>query len=146
MNKKSGIFIIFILIIVTCFFVLREPEIIYVHEDEDSTVIIVRNFPITQWGKIYWWENNKDMMNAKYQLPRVDAAGNYYVSILDGSDGFKKVTEANLYWFSFEHTDLYCFNEIKSEDRCIEKNFLMQIHNGMKNKTDYFIKGDYVTK
>jgi hypothetical protein len=137
---------IFLLITVTCFFVLREPKIIYVHEDEDSTVIIVRNFPITQWGKIYWWGNNKDMIKYEYNLPKVDAAGNYYVSVLDGSGGFKKVTEANLYWFSFEHTDLYCFNEIKSEDRCVEKNFLMQIHNGIKNKTDYFIKGEYVTK
>lgn len=135
-----------LIIILSYFFVLRDPKIIYVHEDEDSTYIIVRNFPITQRGKIDWWEHHKDLIREKYQLPSVDSDGNYYVAILDVSDGFKKVTEANLYWFSFEHTELYCFNEIKSEDRCIEKNFIMQINNGMQNKTDYFIKGEYVTK
>ncbi|RJT44277.1 DUF943 family protein [Rahnella woolbedingensis] len=146
MNKKHVIPIMILIIILRYFFVLRDPKIIYVHEDEDSTYIIVRNFPITQRGKIDWWEHHKDLIREKYQLPSVDSDGNYYVAILDVSDGFKKVTEANLYWFSFEHTELYCFNEIKSEDRCIEKNFIMQINNGMQNKTDYFIKGKYVTK
>lgn len=146
MNKKFAILIIFVILVLTYLFFSREPEIIYVQEDEDSTFIIVRNFPITAWGKIYWWENHKNLIKEKYKLPRVDTDGNYYVAILDGSGGFKKVTEANLYSFSFEHTDLYCFDEIKSEDRCIEKSFLMLISNGMKNKTDYFIEGRYITK
>ena len=146
MNKKFAILIIFAILALTYFFFSREPEIIYVQEDEDSTFIIVRNFLITAWGKIYWWENHKNLIKEKYKLPRVDTDGNYYVAILDGSGGFKKFTEANLYSFSFEHTDLYCFDEIKSEDRCIEKSFLMLISNGMKNKTDYFIEGRYITK
>lgn len=127
-------------------FFLRKPRVIYANEDEYSTVIVVRDFPITQWGKIFWWENNKDYIKDKYNLPSVDNKGNYSVAILNESDGFKKNTEANYYWFSFEHTDLLCFEKIKSENRCIEKNVLMIIQNGRDNKTHYYIDGDSITK
>jgi hypothetical protein len=146
LNKNYGIFIIFLLIIVTYFFILREPKIIYVHEDKDSTVIIVRNFPITQWGKIYWWENNKDYIKEKYNLSKSDINGNYNVVIFNENGGFKRNTGSDYYWFSFEHVDFYCFDEINSEERCIERSNLMMIQNGRDNKTYYYIDGDSITK
>ena len=39
---------------------LRKTEIIFVHHVKGDADIVVRNFPLTQVGKIIWWENNKD--------------------------------------------------------------------------------------
>ena len=80
---------------------MRKMRVIYVHEDEYNTVIVVRNYPITEWGKIFWWENNKEFIKEKYGVPRNYNEGDYSMVILNESDGFKKDTEDNFYWFSF---------------------------------------------
>jgi len=146
MKLKYAIIIIFMTILFIYLFFMRKTRVIYVHEDEYNTVIVVRNFPITQWGKIFWWENNKEFIKEKYGVLRNYNEGEYSIAILNESDGFKKDTEANFYWFSFEHTDLYCFDEIKSEKRCVEKNILMNIQNGMDKKIFYYIDGELIVK
>lgn len=146
MKQKYAFIIILMTILFIYFFFMRKARVIYVHEDEYNTVIVVRNFPITQWGKIFWWENNKGFIKEKYGVPRNYNMGDYSIAILNESDGFKKDTEANFYWFSFEHADLYCFDEIKSEKRCVEKNILMNIQNGMDKKIFYYIGGKLIVK
>jgi hypothetical protein len=68
------------------------------------------------------------------------------VVIFNENGGFKRNTGSDYYRFSFEHVDLYCFDEIKSEERCIERSNLMMIQNGRDNKTYYYIDGDSITK
>ncbi len=126
---------------------LRKTEIIFVHHVKGDTDIVVRNFPLTQVGKIIWWENNKDSPLIRNEMSDVDEYGNYFVGIEDVGVGFIKVSEASFTsWYSFSRNDLICFDEIKSESRCIEKNNLMTIHNGRDNKTVYYIDGDTIKK
>lgn len=125
----------------------RETEIIFVHHVKGDTDIVVRNLPLTQVGKIIWWENNKDSPLIRSEISDVDEYGNYFVGIEDVGVGFIKVSEASFTsWYSFSRNDLICFEEIKLENRCIEKNNLMMIHNGRDNKTVYYIDGDSITK
>ncbi|NGX88962.1 DUF943 family protein [Rahnella sp. Lac-M11] len=112
------------------FFVLIKPEIIYVHEDEDSTVIIVRKFPITQRGKIYWWESNKDSPLIKNKISDVDEYGHYFVGIEDLGVGFIKVSEARFTsWYSFSKNDQ-----------------IMTIIHDENNKISYLIDDDEILK
>ncbi|MBD2796733.1 DUF943 family protein [Xenorhabdus sp. 18] len=37
--------------------------------------ILVRHFPITDRGKINWWEKNKAMLKDKYGIPVTDKKG-----------------------------------------------------------------------
>ncbi|MBV6818636.1 DUF943 family protein [Rahnella sp. PD12R] len=125
----------------------RKTEIIFVHHVKGETDIVVRNFPLTQAGKIIWWENNKDSLLLKNDISDVDEYGNYFVGIEDIGVGFVSVSEARFSsWYSFSKNDLICFDEIKSESRCIEKKNLMMINNGRDNKTYYYIDGDSITK
>lgn len=125
----------------------RKTEIIFVHHVKGETDIVVRNFPLTQAGKIIWWENNKDSLLLKNDISDVDEYGNYFVGIEDIGVGFVSVSEARFSsWYSFSNNDLICFDEIKSESRCIEKKNLMMINNGRGNKTYYYIDGDSITK
>lgn len=125
----------------------RKTEIIFVHHVKGETDIVVRNFPLTQAGKIIWWENNKDSLLLKNDISDFDEYGNYFVGIEDIGVGFVSVSEARFSsWYSFSKNDLICFDEIKSESRCIEKKNLMMINNGRDNKTYYYIDGDSITK
>lgn len=143
MMVKITLFIIAILIIpISLFFSSREPEVILVHQGEEFTDIVVRNFPITKFGRAKWWKDNQFHIKEKYNAPKVDEFGNYHVFIFDIGEGFKKNSEADSIWFSFSTTDLICFDEIKSEDRCIEKNILMRVTRKKMGETSYMFDGD----
>jgi hypothetical protein len=69
----------------------------------------------------------------------------YFIAIWDGSEGFKKIAEAdNPSWYSFSGNDLFCFDEIKSENRCVEHIILMKIISIKEGEVDYIIDGDYI--
>lgn len=146
MNKKTAIVVMIFCVVSIYFMFVRRAEVVFVQQGKHSTDIVVKNLPLTQAGKIFWWENNKENLKNNYGIPKVDEYGNYYVAILNIGDGLKKITEANSIWFSFEHTDLYCFEEIKSEDKCIEKNVLMEVYNSANGKTVFMIDGDSIVK
>ncbi|WP_134706494.1 DUF943 family protein [Rahnella sp. CJA17(1/100)] len=147
MKKKVILVSVLCVVISACFFIFRKTEIIFVHHVKGDTDIVVRNFPLTQVGKIIWWENNKDNPLIKNEISDVDEYGNYFVGIEDIGVGFIRVSEARFSsWYSFAKNDLICFDEIKSERRCIVKNNLMMIHNSRDNKTDYYIDGDSIKK
>ncbi|WP_120507812.1 DUF943 family protein [Rahnella bruchi] len=77
------------------FLFFRKTEIIFVHHAEGVTDIVVKNFPITQIGKIPWWEAHEGAIKKKYGLPKSDENGVYYISVTDGGNGFKKVSQDN---------------------------------------------------
>ena len=37
-------------------------KIIAVHQEENFSEVLVRNFPITDTGKIKWWVKNKELL------------------------------------------------------------------------------------
>ena len=106
---------------------IRNPEIIYVSQHVAMMDIVIKQPPVTQKGKITWWEANEAVIKKKYGSPMSDENGVYYVNLLDGGNGFKKPSEDNSNWFSFSQKKLQCFDEIKSEKRCFENSNQMTI-------------------
>lgn len=40
----------------------RPVEITSVHQEENYSSVLAKNFPITHKGQINWWQSNKDML------------------------------------------------------------------------------------
>ena len=108
--------------------------------------IVIKQPPVTQKGKITWWEANEAVIKKKYGSPMSDENGVYYVNLLDGGNGFKKPSEDNSNWFSFSQKKLQCFDEIKSEKRCFENSNQMTIVHDRSNNIFYLIDNEEMLK
>ncbi|WP_167458021.1 DUF943 family protein [Rahnella woolbedingensis] len=126
--------------------ITRSPEIIYVDQDVGTMVIVVKQPPLTQEGKITWWEVHEGAIKNKYGSPKPDENGVYYVSVIDGGNGFKKTSQDNSNWFSFYNRKLYCFDEVKSEERCLENDEVMTVIHDENNKISYLIDDSQIVK
>ncbi len=62
----------------------RPVEIVAVHKRNSYSHILVKNFPLTNKGKVHWWLKNKDMLKEKYDVPGTgkDAFLKLYFGIL----------------------------------------------------------------
>ncbi|ORM86674.1 hypothetical protein HA38_07885 [Pantoea allii] len=67
MLNKKYIIAIFIIVIAVGFYleVLRKTEIIVVDQELNFSNIAVKNFPLTENGKIAWWNENKEIFEKK---------------------------------------------------------------------------------
>ena len=92
---------------------LTPVEIVAVH---DGDTILVRNFPYLKSRQIAWWEANKDMIQAKYDVPNKSDNDYYSVVIMDFGDGYRIDT------WTDQDSNLLCFDDMPVEARCIEKN------------------------
>lgn len=90
---------------------LRPIEIVAVHNHANWSSVLVKNFPITDRGKIDWWLKNKDALKRQYDIPKPASYGNYTVSIWLFGEGYK---EEGKY-------DRLCFADMKPPLNCIEK-------------------------
>ncbi|MTD39413.1 DUF943 family protein, partial [Erwinia sp. CPCC 100877] len=66
-KKKITILLLagFALLIYWIWLCLRPVEIVAVHQESNYSDVLVRNFPLTNKGKINWWLKNKDMLKEK---------------------------------------------------------------------------------
>jgi len=96
---------------------VRSVEIVAVHEDREFTSVLVRNFPYTDRGKINWWLKNKDILKAKYNIPKPANDGFSSIVFWDFGDGYKEE----------EKYDRRCFNDMKPPKNCIEKNRVFSV-------------------
>ncbi|CNK69891.1 entero membrane protein [Yersinia pseudotuberculosis] len=115
----------------TTWVITRSVEIVGVHIDNFSegyysNYILVNNFPITDRGRIAWWENNKSMLKEKYNFPKHHLDDRFSVSIWDFGDGYKKLPTGDMR-LSLESSDLLCFDDMKVVENCIEKKSLLFI-------------------
>ena len=97
-----------------CYFLwlsLRPVEIVRVHKDGNFSDVLVKNFPVTDRGKIDWWLKNKDMLKRQYDIPKPASYGNYTVSIWLFGEGYKED----------DQYDRLCFSDMKPPLNCIEK-------------------------
>ncbi|CNC46022.1 putative entero membrane protein [Yersinia pseudotuberculosis] len=108
---------------------LRPVEIVAVHKDGNFSAVLVRDFPVTDKGKINWWLENRDMLKAKYSIPKPASDGFYTVIFWDFGDGYK---EEGKY-------DRLCFYNMKSSKNCIDKNSLMIIRNSQYNVMSFTV-------
>lgn len=143
MSKHKLGLIIFLTVLIFFLGVIRKPEIMLVQQDDNFTDIVVKNFPLTQFGKMMWWKNNRAIIKENYNSPRPDKYGNYHIVIWDGNDGFRKMPVGSTFLSSGTH-DLYCFSVPDSGESCIEKNIVMGIQNWRNGKTMIRIGNDEI--
>lgn len=94
-------------------YLLQPTEIIDVHykAENDSYFAIVKHFPVTDQGKIQWWEKNKNFMEHKYHLP---------IHSRKFSIGFW-IADYKIDSGTDRDSDLLCFQDMNSKENCIEK-------------------------
>lgn len=77
-NKKRAILLLAgtALLIYLLWLFLRPVEIVAVHQrSTNDSAILVRNFPLSDKGKINWWLKNRAMIKEKYNVPYPDEKG-----------------------------------------------------------------------
>lgn len=107
---------------------LRQVEIIAVHKDDHYSDVLVKKFPITEKGRIKWWEENKSMLKGKYQIPMPSSDGSFVIVFWDFGEGYKET----------DGYDRLCFNDMKPPINCIDKDSLLMVRNS-KNTGLYFL-------
>ena len=121
-RKTIGILLLMVcgLISYSLWLSFRPVDIVAVHDNGNHSYILVNSFPVTEQGRIHWWQENQDMLKSRYNVPHPDNDGFYTVVFWDFGDGYK---EEGKY-------DRLCFDDMKSAKNCIEKNKIFTITHG----------------
>ncbi|QKJ88894.1 DUF943 family protein [Paramixta manurensis] len=106
--------------------------------DNFMSIILIKNPPLTNKGKLDWWMNNATMFKEKYNIPSPPGRTGYFViDVFDFADGYKEL----------ERYDRLCFDEIKTSKNCIDKNWLMTIRSSRSGKVWYNVdESTYIEK
>lgn len=102
---------------------LQPVEIIAIHQRENYSDVLVKNFPFTDQGKINWWLANKDKLKENDGIPKSDSDGFFTIIFWNFGDGYK---EAGKY-------DRMCFDDLKEKSNCIDKNKELTVENDRDN-------------
>ncbi|OTA21201.1 hypothetical protein Xbed_00854 [Xenorhabdus beddingii] len=123
--NKIRFLLFFSLVIIYIFYVLlRSVEIINVHSMTPGSgyrIVLVKNFPLTNWGKVHWWNRNKEMLKEKYDVFQPAYDGNYEIIFVDIGNGYKVDNGTD------EDSDLLCFDDINTKANCVEKRFVFEV-------------------
>ncbi|WP_421505094.1 DUF943 family protein [Erwinia rhapontici] len=102
---------------------LRPVEIVAIHNDGEFSSVLVKNFPLTNSGKINWWLKNKEALDSKYKIPNSDSDGSFTIVFWLFGDGYK---EQGKY-------DRRCFIDMKTKENCIDKKRVFSVETGRNN-------------
>ena len=98
----------------------RPVEIVAVHHRSGGfSAVLVKNFPLTDKGKIYWWLENSKNIGEKYQIPLPDKDGSFYLTFWLFGEGYKREGKY----------DRLCFNDMNTPENCIDKNAVFSVEN-----------------
>jgi len=132
--KKCGIAACIIAVILLAWINLRPVEVVAVHQDDEFAYILVRNFPLTDRGKIAWWLAHANELKEKYAFPRPGPYGLYSISFWDFKDGYKE-----------DAFDLFCFSDMKTRKNCIDKNVVLSVDNAIDGTVFFTTDNDTYT-
>ena len=110
---------------------LRPVEIVAVHQRNAYSDVLVKNFPFTSRGKINWWLENKEMLKAKYEIPRPASYGGYTIIFWLFGEGYK---EEGKY-------DRLCFDDMETKVNCIDKDSVFRISNSKNTGLELTVNG-----
>lgn len=108
---------------------LRPVKIVAVHQDDNFSDVLVKNFPFTDRGKISWWLKNKEILKKKYNIPQPASYGNFTIMFWSFGDGYK---EEGKY-------DRLCFKDMKTKVNCIEKDAIFSVNNDSQNRIHFTV-------
>ncbi len=95
----------------------RPVEIVAVHHRSSGfSAILVKNFPLTDKGKISWWLKNSKNIAKEYQIPTPAKDGSFYLTFWLFGDGYKE-----------DKYDRLCFDDMKTKMNCIDKETVFTI-------------------
>lgn len=106
-------------------FTQRPVKIIAVHENGHYSSVLVKQFPVTDRGKIDWWVQNKNILQKIYGIPKPSDWGYFNVMFWDFGDGYKKQ----------DKSERLCFEDMKTEERCIDKNKIFSVERDRHGNT-----------
>ncbi|CAI1751781.1 Enterobacterial putative membrane protein (DUF943) [Serratia quinivorans] len=118
--KKPFCILTLVVCVALCYILwlsLRPVEIIAVHQRNNYSDVLVKNFPFTEKERINWWMENKSLLKDKYNIPKPAKDGFFSVIFWDFGDGYKQ---------EGKH-DRLCFYDMKTEINCIDKNALIMV-------------------
>ncbi|MBV6820165.1 DUF943 family protein [Rahnella sp. PD12R] len=120
---KRAIKIIIIAAISICvFFVSKPTSIVDAHRMKSGfSALLIKNPPFTDKGKISWWLKNKEQIRTRFNIPEPDGEGTYTVVILNIDTGYKIDRGID------EDSDLLCFDDIGTNQNCINKDWVMDV-------------------
>lgn len=111
---------------------LSQPtQIVDTHKSENWSYVLVKNFPITDQGKISWWEDNKSILINKYNIPNPNDKGNFTIVVWDIGKGYREIPDTD------QGSDLFCFEDMKIKANCIEKKLVFKISHFDNDKTRF---------
>ncbi len=122
---QKCIVIIFILVL---WELCRPVEIVAVH---DENTLLVKHFPLMKFRRISWWEKNKDEIKTKFGVPVVESDGDYDVFIQNFGSGYKIDPGRT------DGSEFVCFEDIKFNANCIDKEPLLNIGSARNEKLYY---------
>lgn len=130
-NKKFICALLLVICALLSYFLwlsLRPVEVVAVHQRRNYSDVLVKNFPLTEQGKINWWLKNKKMLKDMYNIPKPAQDGFFSVIFWYFGDGYKET----------DGYDRLCFDDMKPPINCIDKDSLIMVNNS-KNTGLYFI-------
>lgn len=102
---------------------LRPVKIFNVHKDGDISHILVKNFPLTDKGKISWWLENEKRIKIHYNVPQSESQKSFTVIFWDFGNGYKEKGDES-------KDDRFCFSDLLPPKNCIDKRKLFYISSG----------------
>ncbi|URQ59881.1 DUF943 family protein [Pantoea alhagi] len=109
---KIFIFTIVATLLFLTYEILLPVKIIGIHKPgKTSTVVIVKNFPVTRAGKISWWRKNHNQLSK--QFPFINSPENHRIVFFEAE--YKKDSGTD------QDSDLLCFKDMSDEANCISK-------------------------
>ena len=119
MTKRM--FSMLIIIMTSCLFACvvwwesHPTKIDAVHRNGNFSDVLVSHFPLTDSGRIEWWEKNKAYIKAEYGVPEPNPDG-YFEILFWSWDGTYRVDHG-----TDEDSDLRCFADVPGKARCMVK-------------------------
>jgi hypothetical protein len=144
---KAKHLLLTLIALIACFYIVHpiffSTKIIGVHQNGNWTDVVVKNFPITDRGKVEWWKKNLTQLKLRYNTPEIDPYdGGFEISIWDIGNGYQKEAPKQDWMApSVDTSYLICFDDMKMDANCVEKDRLLSI----SHYRDSWHKGKMVT-
>lgn len=126
-KSKIILFIMFLLLsLVLTYFLwlfLRPVKIVTVHKNGDISHILVKNYPLTDKGKINWWLENEKTIKIHYNVPQSESHKSFTVIFWNFGNGYKDKGDES-------KDDRFCFSDLLPPKNCIDKSKLFYISSG----------------
>lgn len=131
LKQRVLVAVVFTVALIFLMIFLRPVKIVSAVREWNEGYFFVDNFPITNSGKIAWWQDNKELLKEKYNMPFIGSDKEWTVLIGEAGDGFQFLPKTD------KADDYLCFDSLKPGANCAEKKWLLWISHINQTDTRY---------